>query len=238
MNNYPFNCVSNKCFYRLVNLFLHLFSALLFQSLIASGAFGQKSVWRYVATAPGGSKTFLNDEIKTLPNKNKARWEKAVKTDGSFVIALAEWNCKDKMRLTRQITFYDSDQSVIATKKTGFEWSPIIPGSAADFLYSRVCLPAPPISWARITANRAALRAFPDAAAPTIRTARQGEQFQIVAETGKGGWFNVVDAATQEDYWLFSNSFEIASASAKKSNATAKKDFSRKKTSIKIKKKQ
>ena len=195
-------------------LFLTLF--VLFGTLISTNdCSAQNSTWRYVATLPGGIKSYLNDEAKVSPNKNKTRWEKIVKSEGISATALVEWNCSDKLRLTRQITFYNSDQSVVGTKKNGFDWSPIIPGSSADFLYRRVCLKAPPVRVAEITTERADLRFIPVENALIVRTAKRGEKFQIVSETGKGSWFNIVDPETQEDYWLTSDSFKaIDSASA------------------------
>lgn len=53
------------------------------------------------------------------------------------------------------------------------------------------------------------MRSFPDLAAPIIGIADQGDKFQIIPETGKGGWYNVVDSLTQQDYWLHGNTFEI-----------------------------
>ncbi len=144
-----------------------------------------------------------------------------IKSDGSSATALVEWNCPSKLRLTRQITFYNADQSVIGTKKNGFDWTPIISGSAADFFYRRICSTMT-LQTAEITNLRADLRVFPDNAAPIIRTAKRGERFQIVPETGKGGWFNVVDAATQEDYWLTSDLFKTITASAKKAESASR----------------
>jgi len=174
---------------------------------LSSDTFAQAATWRYVATLPGGVKSYLNDEVKTLPNKNNIRWEKMIKSDGSSATALVEWNCPSKLRLTRQITFYNADQSVIGTKKNGFDWTPIIPGSSADFHYRRVCK-AITLQTAEIIAAQADLRAFPDNAAPITRTAKRGDRFLNVPESGQGGWFNVVDIDTQEDYWLLYNQFK------------------------------
>ncbi len=212
MNNCPFHSASNKNFFRpanflSTNLFLSLFGAF-FILVFANYCLAQKTTWRYVATVTDG-KTYLNDEIKTLAGKHKMAWEKIIKSDGSSATAFVEWDCFGKRRLTNQITFYNSDQSVIGTKRSGFDWTPIIPDSTADYLYSRVCLPVPPMLWAQIISDRTALRNYPDNAAPITRTAKRGEKFQIIPETGKDNWYNVVDATTQEDYWLPGDSFEI-----------------------------
>lgn len=167
--------------------------------------------WHYVATLPGGVKSYLNEELKVLPNKNKVRWEKLVKPDGSSAIALVEWDCAAKLRLSRQITFYNADQSVIGTKKTGFDWMPIIPGTAADFLDRRICSVIK-IQTAEIARTTAQLRTFPNDDAPIAKVAKRGDKFQIVPESGQGGWFNIVDAATQEDYWLLHNQFRTIEA--------------------------
>jgi hypothetical protein len=196
------------------------FKILLFLSIIISlnteNIQGQNSPWRYVTTVYGGNKAYLNDEMKNLANGNKSVWEKMTMPDGSFAIALAEWDCRNKQRLTKQITFYKSDQTVIGTTKKQFEWSEIIPGSTTDFLFTRICLTQPPPKWAKIITLKANLRSFPDISAPVLRIADQGDKFQIIPETGKGGWYNVVDVETQEDYWLHGNTFEIVETGATK----------------------
>lgn len=213
MNNCPFIRVFNKLFNCSYNSFWFLMSAFISAGLTVAAppVFAQTPVWHYVATLPGGVKSYLNDEVKTLPDKKNIRWEKMIKPDGSSATALVEWNCPSKLRLTRQITFYNADQSVIGTKKNGFDWTPIIPGSSADFLYRRICK-AVTLQTAEITASQADLRVFPDNAAPITRTAKRGDNFQIIPESGLGGWFNLVDPKTQEDYWLTNSNFKVIKA--------------------------
>ena len=201
------------------SLLLH-FYALTAILIFTVAAFAQTEAWRYVATLPGGAKSYLNDEAKALPNKNNLRWEKMIKSDGSFAIALVEWNCPNKLRLTRQVTFYNADGSVIGTKKNGFDWTPIIPGSSADFLYRRVCT-AVTLQTAEINALEADLRAFPAHTAPITRITKRGDRFQIVPESGAGGWFNIVDSETQEDYWLPGGSFKTIESAATATKAKA-----------------
>ena len=173
---------------------------------------GQKSIWRYVTTVSDGTKGYLNDELKSLADGNKTAWEKMVRADGSFAIALAEWDCRNKRRLTKQITFYNADQTVIGTKNQS-EWTEIIPGSTSDFIFTRVCLPQQLPEIAEIITLKANLRSFPDTSAPVLREANKGDKFQIVPETGKVGWYNVVDVATQEDFWIHGNTFKFVSSS-------------------------
>ena len=225
MNNRTVSNKTSESYFHLINILSLLFTAFTLVLISAPNSFAQAVTWRYVATLPGGIKSYLNDEVKTLPNKNKTRWEKMVKPDASSATSLIEWNCSEKLRLTRQITFYSADQSVIGTKKNGFDWAPIIPGSSADFLYRRVCS-AITFQTAEITRPKVDLRAFPDAAAPIVRTAERGNKFQIVPESGQGGWFNVVDTETQEDYWLLSNSFKTIEPVTQTKTADKKKNKS------------
>jgi hypothetical protein len=186
--------------------FLFCMPAVLIFTIHASA---QSTNWLYVTTVPDGTKGYLNDEVKMLPNGNKSVWEKIIMLDGSSAIALSEWDCRNKRRVTRQVTYYNPDLTRAGTKKKPFEWSEVVPGSAADFTYRRVCLAIKPVKWAQINVRQASLRSLPDESAPVLRIARQGEKFQIVPETGKGEWFNVVDATTQQDYWLHGNTFKI-----------------------------
>lgn len=188
----------------------------------AVDTYAQTSVWRYVVTIPGGSKAYLSDGLKTLSNKNKTAWEKITDSDGSFAIALSEWDCPNKRRMTREVTFYLADGKVRSTQKRAPRWDEVIPGSMADYFYRRVCFPQPAGKWAVITTARTDLRFLPNNTAPVTRIAKKGEKFQIVPESGGGGWFNVVDSKTQEDYWLLNDSFETITNLPLKARAGAK----------------
>lgn len=230
MNTRSFINKLNTFFLRVNNrIDLKILLFLLLISLISTNeVIGQKSVWRYVTTVYGGEKGYLNSNIRTLPNGNKSSWEKMILPDGSFFIALAEWNCPNKLKLTKQVTFYKSDQTIMGKSKRQSEWSEIIPDSLVDFMFTRVCLPPQPIKWAQIISEKANLRSFPDASAPVVRVADQGNIFQIIPETGKGGWYNVVDSVTQQDYWLHGSTFEIIETISVKQEPKKKKSSPKK----------
>jgi len=109
MNNPPLRDNPSEARSSLINLFFLMFGSLSAILIFTVSTFAQTAVWRYVATLTGGVKSYLNDEVKTLPNKNKAQWEKMMKSDGSSATALIERNCPDKLRLVRQITSYNSN---------------------------------------------------------------------------------------------------------------------------------
>jgi hypothetical protein len=209
------------CLYKRVFLLYFLFGALAVL-IFTSNASAQPTNWRYVITTPDGTKGYLSDEVKILPNGNKSVWGKIIMADGSSGIALTEWDCRNKRFINRQVIYYNLDLTLANTKKKTYEWSEIIPDSTAHLTYRRVCLPPQPVKWAQIALARVNLRNFPDESAPVLRIARQGEKFQIVPETGRGGWFNVVDAVTQQDYWLHGNAFKIVEAANTKQKATKK----------------
>jgi hypothetical protein len=175
---------------------------------VTNSAFGQAATWQYVTTVTGGSKLYYKNDIKVLANKNLSVWELVIMPDKSFAVALEEWDCGNKRRVARQITFYRADATVIGTQKQS-DWSTVIPGSSADYIFRRVCLPAPTARWAQITTTKANLRSLPDANAPVLRTAERGEKFQIIEDIEQDGWFNVIDVTTQEDYWLHSSTFKV-----------------------------
>jgi hypothetical protein len=203
--------------------FFHLFC--LFAILIsATDAFAQTAKWRYVMSAASGKKVYLNDEIKNLPDRHKSVWEKMIETDGSFVIILAEWDCADKRRTPLQFSFYDSGGVLTNLRKLSPDWSELVPGSIAVASYARICLPARPVKGARIISPRTPLRLRPGNDSAIIRIAERGELFQIVPESGLGGWFNIVDPKTEQDYWLPKDWFDtivIDQPSKKRSVAAA-----------------
>lgn len=214
MNSLLFLSTIRKIFlYTKYVIILKTFVAISFFVLIFTNAvLGQKSVWRYVTTVSGGAKVYINDEIKNIAGGNKTAWEKMVMSDGTFTIALAEWDCSSKRRLTKQLSLYNSDQTVATTIKKKNEWSEIIPDSTSNFIFSRLCLPPPPEKWAQIISEEANLRSLPISSASVIKIAMQGDKFYIVPESGEGGWYNVVDTTTQQDYWLHGNTFKIVEA--------------------------
>jgi hypothetical protein len=173
---------------------------------------GQTAIWQYVTTVTGGSKLYYKNDIKVLANKNLSVWQLVIMPDKSFAVALEEWDCRNKRRVARQITFYRANATVIGTRKQS-EWNVVIPGSSADYIFRRVCLPAPAKRWAQITAVKANLRSLPDANAPVLRTAERGEKFRIIEDIEQDGWFNIVDVDTQEDYWLRGSTFKIMTES-------------------------
>jgi hypothetical protein len=180
---------------------------------LTNNVFGQTATWQYVTTVTGGSKLYYKNDIKVLANKNLSVWQLVIMPDKSFAVALEEWDCGNKRRVARQITFYRADATVIGTRKQS-EWNAVIPGSSADYIFRRVCLPATTIRWAQITAVKANLRSLPDANAPVLRIAERGEKFQLIEDIEQDGWFNIVDADTQEDYWIRGSTFKILSESS------------------------
>lgn len=207
MNNHPLFYSPRKTFSRSINRLLCSFCAVILL-LVATSAFSQTAKWRYVTSNANGAKSYLNDDIKVLADRTKSAREKVIAADGSAIVALEEWNCATKRNRTRQVTVFRTDQSVAGTYAGKMLWQEVLPGSLADQFYRRVCLPAPPVKWARITESDTALWSLPDNKAKILRSAQRGERFLIIPESGLGGWFNLVDPETQQDYWLFRDSFE------------------------------
>lgn len=177
----------------------------------ASGtALPAPSVWHYVmVTSRGGKAYLLDNRSRFNRDGNKIAWEKFVETDGSFIVSLGEWNCQKRLRRTRQSVFYQADGTL---QRMGnilpMDWKQTDPGSVAESYYNRVCRISPSIT-ALITGRAAALQDFPGENRRIVRMARAGEQFLIVPETGAGGWYNIVDEATQNDYWIKSDNLKI-----------------------------
>ncbi len=206
-NNYSLKITPEKSYLISIKPFLYLFC--LFTLLTsATAAFAQTAKWRYAMTMNDGAKTYVNEQIRILPNRNKLVWEKIITPKNTSMVALTEWDCTNKRRHTRQITLYDSDDTVTKTQDMPARWDEIAPDSMAERHYGRICLPAPPVKWARIIAPQTPLRQLPGSDSPVIRVAEQGERFEIVPESEKRNWVNVVDPATQEDYWLLYKWFE------------------------------
>jgi hypothetical protein len=178
------------------------------QGSVPAEPIAQRAKWLYVTTLADNTKTYLRNEIKILPDRNRAAWMKMLYSDGSSYVALTEWDCSNKRRINRQIICYDSDGSFAGKTKLTQRWEEIVPDSIGELLYVRICLPAQPVKWAHIIAPDTRLRQKSELDSPVIRTARRGERFEIIFETEKRRRVNVVDHETQEDYWLPRNEFE------------------------------
>lgn len=206
-NQLLLNKPTKTSFYSL-NSFIFLFCLFTAPMILVTGISAQTTKWRYVMTVPDGAKSYLNDEVRILRNGNKLAWEKIITPSGSSMVAFTEWDCPSRLRLMRQVTRYSPDGRTSETGKPSPTWDEIIPDSMSDLHYARICLPAPPVKWARITAPQTPLRQLPGSDSAIIRVAEQGERFEIVPESEKRNWVNVVDPATQQDFWLLYKWFE------------------------------
>lgn len=208
MNNHPLPNKSSKSSDRPVNVLFLLFCLFIAMIMLSADAFAQTAKWCYAMTMNDGAKTYVNEEIKILPNRNKLVWEKIITPKNTSMVALTEWDCTNKRRHTRQITLYDSDDTVTKTQDMPARWDEITPDSMADRHYTRICLPVKLVKWARIITPQTPLRQLPGSDSPVIRVAEKGERFEIVPETEKNNWVNVVDPATERDYWLLYSWFD------------------------------
>lgn len=168
----------------------------------------QRAKWLYVTTVADGTKTYLRNEIKILPNRNREAWMKMLHSDGSSFVARTEWDCLNQRRINRRIILYSPDNLLAGKPELTNRWEEIVPDSICDLLYVRICLPAQPVKWAQIIAPDTPLRQKSEIDSPVTRTAQCGERFEIIFETEKRRRVNVVDHETQEDYWLPRDEFE------------------------------
>jgi Bacterial SH3 domain len=177
--------------------------------LMPISTFGQTTNRRYVQTGYGGVKLYMKDEFEKLKNKNTAVWDKRVRSDGSFVILQVEWDCVNRLYRTKQMTLYNSDKILLKTFYK-FDWQTVIPSSVSETFYSQICLAKPKKRFAKIIAVKADLRSFPDKDAEVLRIAKKGNRFILIEGTGEGGWYNIVDEKTQQDYWIHGDNIKFS----------------------------
>ena len=173
----------------------------------------QKPTWRYVQTIYGGAKVYLADDVEILANRHLVVWHKGLLASSAFAVSKVEWDCQLKKSLTLEMTIYNAAQIALGTTRK-FEWQSIIPGSLSDVIYQQICFEKPPPQFIEITADEAPLRSLPDDRAGVLRTAKKGSRFLLIANTGQGGWFNIVDEKTQQDYWIRGNVVKIIEPAA------------------------
>jgi Bacterial SH3 domain len=177
--------------------------------LMPISVFGQTTKWRYVQTIYGGVKLYMKDEFESLKSKNILVWDKRVRSDGSFAILQVEWDCVGKRYRTKQMTLYDTDKILLKTFRK-FDWQTVIPSSVSETFYSQICLAKPENRFAKIVAVKADLRSFPDKDAEVLRIAEKGNRFILIEGTGEGGWYNIVDEKTQQDYWIHGDNIKFS----------------------------
>ncbi len=184
----------------------------------------QKKAWHYLQTIYGGVKVYLNDEVQILlRSKHRVVWDKRLNADNSFAVSKVEWDCLNKRSLILEMTMYDTDRISIGTTRN-FEWQSVIPGTVAETAFQTICVAKPPAQFVEIISLQANLRSFPDAGAVVLGVAKQGSRFRVTPYGGQGGWYNIVDTKTEQDYWVHGSTIKIIEPTAAKTpGATSSK---------------
>jgi hypothetical protein len=175
---------------------------------LSTSVSAQKTKWRYVQTIVGGVKVYLKDDFQKLKNKNLLSWDKRIKADGSHAVSQIEWDCQNKQFLTKEMTMYEPDNTLIGVSNK-FNWKPVVPDSVGDTLYNQICFPPPEVQFAEIITVKANLRFLPNPDAEVLRIAKKEDKFIVLPQTATNGWYNLVDEQTQEDYWVHGNAIKI-----------------------------
>ena len=164
---------------------------------------------------------YIDKNFRTVPNVNSEVWTKVVKSDGSYLIALVEWNCAGKKNRVKQETDYDTTGDAITTK-TDFGWEYIVPDSVNESVFRFVCSNANSkmvvprtktgATFAEITTKNANLRESPNLSSPVIRTVALGEKLVLADAEPVGAWYKVLDSKTKNECWLHGNTFKVVPA--------------------------
>jgi hypothetical protein len=190
------------------------FVILLSMLSLSTPVLAQKTKWRYVQTIVGGVKVYLKNDFQKLKNKNLLSWDKRIKADGSHAVSQIEWDCQNKQFLTKEMTMYEPDNTLIGVSNK-FSWKPVVPDSVGETLYNQICLSHPEVQFAEIITVKANLRFLPNPDAEVLRIAKKEDKFIVLAHTATNGWYNIVDEKTQEDYWVHGNAIKIISSEKK-----------------------
>ena len=196
-------------------------SQLIFRFLLAISIFSICAVdilsqkkparWLYVALSAEGYKHYRLEKIDRLENGNLASWMKTLTTEGVYRNTYSEYDCKNNRFRILQDNFYFADDKLYTGRKEPFDpnWTTPPPDTLAEILFAAVCKPPIAPRIVEITVNRANLRSKPHPQGDIIKTAEKGAQFQVSMGLEVENWFNVVDEATQEDYWIHRSVFEF-----------------------------
>ena len=168
----------------------------------------QRVRWRYVSTIYDGVKIYLDERIVTAKNKHKIVWDKRVKMGGAVAVSQVDWDCVNKRSKILEMVLYRADQSLIRSTKK-FEWQNLVPGTISEILFQQICKAKPRLRYVEIIIDSAGLFAGPLDNGTPLRIATKGSRFVLVEGTGPGGWYNIVDARTQNDYWVHGNNIKI-----------------------------
>lgn len=141
-------------------------------------------------------------------------WDKRLAPNDSFAVSKVQWDCKNKSRLTLEMTMYESNQTVIGTTKK-FEWQSVITGTVGDIMFKQICSEKPKPQFVEIVTDETPLLALPIDKAPNLKTAKKGIRFLLVSDDSSI-WYNIVDEKTQQDYWVRNNAVKIIENEATK----------------------
>lgn len=167
--------------------------------------------WLYIALSAEGYKHYRLEKVDRLENGNLAFWMKTLSAEGVYRNTYSEYDCKNNRFRVLQDTYYLADDKLYTGRKETFDpnWTTPPPNTLAEILFDAVCKPPVAPRIVEITVNRANLRNRPHPQASVIKTAEKGTQFQTSMGLEVENWFNVVDEATQEDYWIHRSVFEF-----------------------------
>lgn len=168
----------------------------------------KQSKWFYLSTSAEGWKFYYQKEIQKLENGNSASWLKVVYLDESAIEMYDEWDCSQKRYRQLQATVFSSSNEMLADKRN-VGWDYVSPDSVSSLSFSIVCKQATETKIVEVIGLQVNLRSFPNKNATVMRTAKKGSRFTLSLAKQYGGWYNVVDEETQQDYWVHGNTVKI-----------------------------
>lgn len=186
-----------------------LLLAILFFSF-NSNTFSQqtKNKWFYLSTSADEWKFFYRKEIQKLQNGNPAFWQKVVYLDGSFLEMFQEWDCSQNRYRQIQVTGFTPTGKMVNGEKN-LDWNYVSSDSISALNFLIVCKQITETKVAEIIVPQANLRSAPEKSASTLKTAKKGSRFTVSLTEPIGGWYNVVDGKTQQDFWVHGNAIKI-----------------------------
>lgn len=187
-----------------------LILTILFSLIVATDCYSQQkqNKWFYLSTSADGWKFYYQKETPELENGNPTFWQKVVYLDGSSLEMFQEWECSQNRYRHIQVTAFSPTGKIMDGDKN-LDWTYVSPDSISSLNFSIVCEDAIETRLVEITALQANLRSAPSKDASTLRTAKKGNRFTLSLAKTVGGWYNVVDDKTQQDYWVHGNTIKI-----------------------------
>lgn len=182
--------------------------------------------WQFVGRNDSGSSFFLDKSVQKQTGGIRRTWSKEVFGDGSYKIALADWQCgAGKFRILEGVTYKSSGEYIYRENQpTG--WTRVFPDSVSESYFNVVCASSRQTTVAessdpntqkiaQIIALDAYIRESPNASSRVVQKVEKSARLLLADTEPTNGWYQVFIPETNETGWLRGSHIKLLAGKAR-----------------------